>query len=154
TIFGEAEWANGISGNSLKLDGLDDFIRIPNHIDFDFVTTHTISAWIYFNDLPRWQTIIAKTDGSSQGKGWDLGIDGISQRLCMWYISSSNKYIHYFSECLSPRGWTHIALTYSPTLDMGNKLKFFINGVESRVNYEQVGSFDKVGTNDFDVCIG
>jgi PKD repeat protein len=154
TIFGEAEWTNGISGNSLKLDGLDDFIRVPNHIDFDFVTTHTISAWIYFNDLPQWQTIIAKTDGSSQRKGWDLCIDGVNQRLCIWYISSSNNYVHYFSECLSSEGWTHIALTYSPSLDLGNKVKFFINGVESIVNYEQVGSFDEVGTNDFDVCIG
>ena len=56
-----AGWASGgIRGGSLKLDGRDDFIRIPYDPILDLSTEGTIRAWVNYDVIDDYDGIISK----------------------------------------------------------------------------------------------
>ena len=46
TIYGNPSWVNGVSGNALELDGINDYILVNDHNDLDLdYTDFSISFW-------------------------------------------------------------------------------------------------------------
>jgi N-acetylneuraminic acid mutarotase len=61
---------NGVvdENNSLRFDGTDDYIDVPNESAFDFTNAMTVEAWIKVSSFTKdWQAIVTKGD-----KSWRL----------------------------------------------------------------------------------
>ncbi len=62
-IYG-ATFVQGISGQALKFDGIDDYVKTDTNFDTDFQDV-TIEVWVkILGPLSDYQAILAKTDGS------------------------------------------------------------------------------------------
>jgi len=66
TIYG-ASWVGGISGKALWFDGNDDYVRVFNTSDFEFINqSFTFSTWVKIYDNTnnnRWFISLGDTDG-------------------------------------------------------------------------------------------
>jgi hypothetical protein len=125
-----ATFAPGFVGQAFSLDGVNDFIEIPDASNLNLSNAITIQAWINPRSLPsRYPAIVKKsglTGGSSTTTGYSLEFrDGAPQVLLWVYLKNQ-----WFS---SPPGtvpvgtntWSHVTATYD-----GTWIRMYINGTE------------------------
>ena len=52
------EWTTGYTGNSLRFDGVDDMVEVPNSVSLDIDTNAvSISLWVMLDYLPADQPL-------------------------------------------------------------------------------------------------
>jgi len=85
-IFG-AEWATLGKGYALRFDGVDDYVACGSSADLNFDGEHTIEAWVYPEEVPTGEVVLAGMgDGSwfltygPTARFW--WYDGHAQRKC------------------------------------------------------------------------
>jgi len=120
TLLGQPALVPGQIGNALSLDGVDDYVEIPNSPSLGITGDITIAAWIKRGALGDYGGIAAKTDGSGT---WDYDL----------FFASGNNMLHFYSDNQSPQeaistgsvsntDWHHVAVTRS-----GETVAFYID---------------------------
>lgn len=126
------------TGTHLNLDGINDYIELPNESSFDFTNQITVEFWMKSSVVPeQWDAIIAKGDTSwrialnTSGKAGFAGSDSFSEVFSTTSVNNGS--------------WVHVAATYN-----GSHAIIYINGVEEN----RLSATANIRTNDLAVTIG
>ncbi|MBU0473619.1 MAG: Ig-like domain-containing protein [Bacteroidetes bacterium] len=147
------EWTNGKSGNSLRFDAIDDYVKIPNSASLDIDTNAvTVSFWVMLDFLPADQPY-------GIGPLYDSGTDNY-----VIYVDKGNKELRFKvtttvkaerpgipADALTTGEWLNVTGVYN-----GSEAKIFLNGmlmdshsITGNIKPGQVASIGKDGTNYF-----
>jgi hypothetical protein len=127
TLQNGAGLASGMVGQAFLLDGINDFVSVPDNANLDITNAITIDAWI--NPTKGGVTILDKTgSGDSANYRFFFGLaDQASDfRLGFWngstFVLATNS--------IPNDQFSHVAMTLSHTtgIDTANVLKIYING--------------------------
>ncbi|MEZ4777655.1 MAG: LamG-like jellyroll fold domain-containing protein [Bacteroidia bacterium] len=135
------------SGSAVSLDGVNDYVNIPNTPALNPTTAITVEAWIKADTwgVNPWSNSIVNKEG------WAAGSQGYTLRCgqngkLSFNIGSAGAWHEAVSASLMTTGkWYHVAGTYD-----GSTIRIFING-------EQVATqlhFGTLAVGSYDVRIG
>jgi parallel beta-helix repeat protein len=115
---------NGISGNALEFDGVDDYVGCGSNASLRPTTEITVSAWVNIDTFGNYECIVAN--------GWDTGttesgyfLTAFSPNLIRFYITTNTMGLVYVSVTTTADSWHHVVGTYD-----GANLKLYIDGTE------------------------
>jgi Concanavalin A-like lectin/glucanases superfamily len=135
------------SGNSLALDGVDDYVQAP---DSDSLDVHnspiTVEAWVKYNSTGLNQTIVGKESHGQTGGGggYELSINNLGKaRLNIW--TDSATYVAAIgATTVTPNVWHHIAAVVD-----GSQRRIYLDGVlDTSVNG---ATLPQAGTGTFNI---
>ncbi len=126
TIYG-AGWTVGKYGKALNLNGLSNYVEVPDSASLDISGKITIEAWIYPRSLTGYQVIVSKYNHTSLSSAYYL-----STYLNEIYFALSYDGNHYYAMMsatnITANAWTHVAATSNST-----HMAIYINGVKDKV---------------------
>ncbi|MEM0492356.1 MAG: LamG-like jellyroll fold domain-containing protein [Candidatus Thermoplasmatota archaeon] len=124
-VYGNAEWAQGISNSGLLLDGVDDKVTIPDNSSLDITTDITISIWIKLISIPRTNPLVSKgTEGATYSYFLGTGTCYPPLKASFQLHAADEKWVDIRSQTsLSLNKWYHIVGTRC-----GSSAKLYING--------------------------
>ncbi len=130
TLRNGATFAPGMVGQTFSLDGVDDFVEVPDSADLT-TSSLTIDTWVKraSSGNSGYPNIVSKYDSSvPAGVSWILFMYPTGQLAFVVYDSSSNyRYILTDAAVLEPDVWKHIAATF----DAGTQaMLFYVDGVQ------------------------
>ncbi len=123
---GSPSWSAGVAGSALKLNGVDQYARVPDAPSLDITEEITLAAWIQPGKISS-QKIILKGD-SKIADGYELSL--LSTGKVSFKINPYTSDVYKInSSALYPIDgtWMHIAGTFNGTV-----MKIFINGTENK----------------------
>lgn len=118
---------NGVDGNSISLDGLDDYISFSNSYQgFNMSGKDmTMSVWVYRTGAGYYDRIFTRYYNAGTFGGYALGITDTSK---VWYFtgngSTGGSSWSYSRNVIDPNRWYHIVVTQS-----GTNASLYIDGV-------------------------
>lgn len=133
TLEGEAVVATptpGIDtsfGQALTLDGVNDYVEVPNSNSLNFFNQITMDAWIYPTAAGQQYTgIVSKGNVGNFAESYDLFLypSGVMGFLVNSNGTSGGRKLIQGSTPLSLNTWYHVAGTYD-----GTQVCVFVNGV-------------------------
>ena len=141
-VFGGACFSKqGIIGDALRLDGVDDYVNIRGSDSLDLTNTITVSAWVIPDKTSDGGYILAKSDHYYYALG--MGLNDLAPHLGTG--SSYSKWQTFHDFLID--GWTNVVFTYDKD---ANEVKTFINGVH-RDTFEYS---ETLGVNNYPLQIG
>ncbi|MBI4663993.1 MAG: HYR domain-containing protein [Verrucomicrobia bacterium] len=128
TLKNGASTAPGKVGLGFLLDGVDDFVEIPDSPSVSFTSEMTVVAWIK-SDAGAAGGIVSKYDSSQSQVSWAFTSPGDSKlRLTLTGPNgASYQYADSISSVLPVGILTHVAATFVPN-DAANGIKLYVNG--------------------------
>lgn len=130
TLQNGATFAAGKVGNGFSFDGSNDYVDVG---DVDLPSTFTIDAWINSNSLGTFQTILSKDDGISRSYYFQLEAAGT---LVGSVRNSAGDFTQYRTSAavVTSGSLHHVAMTYDGNAGAGQKMKFYVDGVNYPTN--------------------
>jgi tRNA A-37 threonylcarbamoyl transferase component Bud32 len=121
-ISSNGKYADGHFKQAFKLNGVNDYIRIADHRNFDFKEGLTIAAWILPDHLNGHRNIASK---------WN------SNNNCCFNFKVAESVLHFYLSAkthidlgqvigatkINPRTWSHVAATYN-----ADRAAVYVNG--------------------------
>ena len=104
---------------AVSFDGTDDYLEIPDSDDWDLGETWTIEAWVYFESLDNYDTVVAHGQN-----GWYLS--GVSGGKMQFYDFDGGDMIESANSSVSNTTWTHVAL-----VNNSGTAQWYVNGTAS-----------------------
>ena len=136
TLQNGAGFANGHVGRAFNLDGVDDYVRVPDSANLRISGDLTIDAWIKYQAGASGQNIVTKYESDSAGGGvaYSLTLETAnttSARVAFSVYQTKDVSIHRALDTntgVVPAGiWTHVAGTF----DLATQdIKIYVNGAE------------------------
>lgn len=125
TLRGGPLFADGVTGQSLRLDGIDDIVEVPDAECFGFADgSFSLSAWVNVYALGiGQQMILGKNVYSSNQREWSLLIDDDSRPTL--YLRHKGWTTAKARTVPEPGRWYHIA----SCVDRG-RARIYVNGVQ------------------------
>ena len=121
---GDVKWAEGISGDAVKMAGKAgkaDFIEVAHSDEVDMDEAITMMAWIYPDELPA---------GGQENKftifyknTYYLQIEPGAGQLAYYFYDTSAPGYHISEGKVKAKEWSHVALAWD-----GSEARFYING--------------------------
>lgn len=111
-FVGDADYASDSpfeQGQSIYLDGNEDYLIVSDHNDFDFTTSFTIAMWI----KPTQSGIGILLDKWKYPYSYQMQIN--SDQLGPWVWTNDGYSGAYISSGITINEWQHIAFTYDGT---------------------------------------
>ncbi len=126
TLVNGPTFAVGQFGNSLKLDGVNDYARAADEPALSPVKAFTLAAWVYLETIPtagRYQVAIHKGANTTD---WTYGLGVTNRKVFLDFASLAGGENEFTGGTISTtRRWYHIAATFD---DNANTVKLFIDG--------------------------
>jgi hypothetical protein len=116
--------AAGIVAQAFSLDGVNDYVQIPNNTDLNPTNALTIETWIYLNQYTYNHSIIRK-DGECANRQFLLTVGPNQKFRAHIGITNGNYYWTDGSTTVNPQAWYHVAMTYNAA---SNGLILYVNG--------------------------
>ncbi|MHB1483656.1 MAG: LamG domain-containing protein, partial [Saccharofermentanales bacterium] len=125
SLVNGATYAAGKSGNCVSLDGVNDYVNIPNTANLTGMGQMTLSCWVNMSQLPAQNYVVVGKDSSDASYRIVINSSGqghfvVATSGSSWY--SAGTYAS-FTSSLSLNTWYHIVGTYD-----GNYVRVYING--------------------------
>ena len=124
-LMNEATYGTGRVGQAFSLDGVDDYITVPNNPSLN-PSTITVNAWILSNNSPGTYAppIVQKSDY----RGYTLELTADSSQVKFWVkLEKTNpdwtNWVGSPGGTLTPGTWTHVAGIYD-----GTAVSLYMNG--------------------------
>jgi len=143
TIYGAVR-TRGKLMHALTLDGVDDYVEVPDSESLDITDEITIAAWVnarVWATPDKWPRIVAK--GAAAEEGYQL-LTHRAESLRV-ELEGVNPIVYEVDYTFKTNVWYYVAATYD-----GNKIALYVNGVK-------IGETDASGTiatNDVNLQIG
>lgn len=119
-------WAAGVVGRALRFDGLDDYVWVPYHPDFDLPQGFSLVLWARLEAEPDvtpgndWRLLV----GRSGFRPYGIALEQNRKLTGSVYVSEERRSLR--SEAELPLGeWVHVALTYDAS---SGTLRLYWNG--------------------------
>lgn len=106
-------------GKAVSLDGVDDNIKLPDHIEFG--NTFTLSTWVKLKEAGRGQNLA--TFHSDNQEFLNFMVNGPADNLVFVYNDDIDTKNAETAFSLPLGKWSHISYTYD-----GSNLKIYVNG--------------------------
>ena len=123
TLIGNATFVPGLSGNAVKLNGINSYVQINATNILQNVNDFTVATWVYLNSLVTWHRIFDFGFGTAQYVMFTpCGVNGCDAQFL---IKQPNGTTYTVSAPSSlPTGqWVHVAVTLA-----GNWGTIYVNG--------------------------
>jgi hypothetical protein len=123
-IYG-ATWTDGISGFALELDGINDYVSIPDSNSLDITGNITIEAWIYLYSMP-WVAPLVSKGTNSNNYGYYLAVGQYYSNGCASFKLHSNNTKILWLDSSSPLAieqWHYVVVVRAD-----NATKIYIDG--------------------------
>jgi hypothetical protein len=143
-FVGDPQWATGIFGGAVDLDGDGDYVDCGNDPMFSITDAFTLSVWINWRATgATWQTVIAKGDNA-----WRLARGADTQTMDFGFTAGGDRGWQAARTVTEvPLGeWHHVTATYD-TIDGA---KIYLDGVLEGTNSDTAG----ITVGDYPVLIG
>ncbi|HCK93515.1 MAG TPA: hypothetical protein DHW71_11025, partial [Gammaproteobacteria bacterium] len=124
TNMSGSEWAEGIVGNAVYLDGTNDYIDVPDGFG-DFTNGLTISSWINLDAYNSWSRLFDFGLGEASNNIL-LAVQNTNGDLYFGKTGNTDQYV-ISTNSVSLNQWHHIAATITNT----DQFTFYIDGKES-----------------------
>lgn len=121
-LYGGVTFVPGKINNSAKLDGVDDYIKIPNGI-IEKLSDFTVSTWVYADTVTTWSRIFDFGSGTTSNM-FLTSNDGTGKMKFSLSGSNISSQSASTTSALPAKAWTYVTVTLS-----ANKLSIYINGV-------------------------
>jgi hypothetical protein len=120
-----AAWAPGKYGSSLRFDGEEECVTVPDSADLGLGEEFTIEAWAKADYPLAADPIVFKESEGSYSYTLGLGFSETGKAEG-WVGEEGGEATESVvsTEALEPNVWTHLAFTYD-----GSKLRLYVNGV-------------------------
>jgi len=125
-------WESGVLGNSVGLDGVDDYVNCGDDPSLDIVGELSFAGWVKFDVIPNdFAAFVSKNDGWGPNNEWAFGYahnyGGIASALAFHINDPSDPQVWLKSPQWTPTAgkWYHVAVTKS-----GNTYTFYANGTK------------------------
>lgn len=157
-VINGAVRVQGISGNALHFDGIDDLVIIPDSQNVDIRSAITIESWLKFDKLPveGLQSIITKWKVGARSFHLQKDLDAHQNQYRIYLFADGDPiFVDLLSDTPAELNkWTHVATTYD-----GNVAKIYLNGNLDSFQYasgliQQGGSNIEFGGESEEASIG
>ncbi len=107
------EWAAGRAGYALRFDGLDDYVWVPYHPDWDLPQGFSLVLWAYLESEPDttpgndWRLLV----GRSGFRPYGLALEQNGKLTGSVYVGGERRSLSS-GEPLPVGEWAHLAFTY------------------------------------------
>jgi Tol biopolymer transport system component len=128
TIHGASWTASGRYGSALELDGVNDYVSVPDSDELDFAKGFTLEAWVYPEEVGTETVVFSKENSSGAGFGYQLLAEGGEEVPAGRIASGEATEEVVGSGPLPEEQWSHVALTSG-----ARGMRLYVNG-------KQVGS--------------
>jgi Concanavalin A-like lectin/glucanases superfamily len=117
----------GVVGNAAAFDGIDDVVRVADHLDFHTEGAFTLSAWVSVTTPPLdFRSIVGKgLAADSYYDSWELGQQEDGRLIATMAITADATIDAIAPDPLLARGWVHLAARWD-----GSTLLLFVDGIE------------------------
>ncbi|MCU6712722.1 DUF4038 domain-containing protein [Paenibacillus sp. J5C_2022] len=125
TLVNGASWTTGIVNGAVSLDGMNDYVNIPDSVSLDGMGRLTVSAWVNLSQLPATNYFPVEKSSlsgayrfviNSAGKGHFV----IATDNNAWYSTGT---VADFTTEISPNVWYHLVGVYD-----GTNVLVYVNG--------------------------
>ncbi|GGD62201.1 hypothetical protein GCM10010911_20130 [Paenibacillus nasutitermitis] len=126
TLNNGAGWTAGKIGSAVSLDGVNDYVSIPDSGTLDGMSTLTVSAWINLDQLPTNNYDVVGKNANGNSYRLAVSLTGNSSFVVKttnndWYTAGTAA---NSSTALSPGTWHHLVGTYD-----GSYVRIYVDGV-------------------------
>jgi len=144
-LVGGVTFGRGMVGRAFKLDGADDYIRVPNHTALNPTAGFTIEGWIRSNCRGS-RTIVGKWDPTTGECSYNLQ-DVAAPEHRFKFVLTESKHSEVSPlvgrSLLAPDVWTHVAATCDKRTS-----RLYVNGVLDSTGTLNSGRNIKVSSSD------
>jgi glucose/arabinose dehydrogenase/chitodextrinase len=128
TLTNGPTFTAGKYGNSVALDGANDFVNLGNPTALQFTGSMTIGAWIFVNSFPGDDAaVVSKMTSNATGYQLDVTADTGARTIGFKLTNSSGSPMYrYGATALQTNTWYHIAGVYNAA---NQTLDVYLNGV-------------------------
>ncbi|MBN1508752.1 MAG: PASTA domain-containing protein [Sedimentisphaerales bacterium] len=134
----------GTIGGALDFDGLDDYVEIGDHADFDLTEQISVAAWIRVGAFDKpWQAIVGKGDSA-----WRIQRDNLRNAIefaCTGVAVQGAMHQIFGDVSVNDGQWHHVAGVYD-----GSKMSLYVDGVLDTSS----PASGAIATNSYAVTIG
>ena len=143
----DGDWVDGIIGNGLKIDGVDERIVVPNSTSLDAVGEGSITACIWFNTTTKTAEhyLLEKSDGNNFAIHI-YGPRGTTGYMKTYLKDGSNQPIIEGTTDCADGEWHHVCVVRDTTED---KLRLYVDGAEDNTEVEDTTNADMSNTANF-----
>ena len=116
---------DGIYGEALEFDGLDDEVVISDTTSLNFgAGSFTAAAWVKSDDFGDWQNIVSKKAGGGTAVGWTLRLDP-DNKATMFVADGSTAWWAGGNTDLVVDQWVHVAGVVDSEQD---EIRLYVDG--------------------------
>ena len=120
TVYG-AVIADGIRGQALYFDGVDDYVDCGNDESLNITDEITVSAWVKPFDSSHNMRVVSRS-GTGNNMGYTLLVTPSTDSVTLWLNNGTWQELTV-ENVISTNKWWHIVATYD-----GNNRKIYVNG--------------------------
>ena len=165
TLHNGATYGAGKVIRAFSLDGVDDYVEVPNDpaAAFNFTNSFSIDAWIYLDaQAPQFSPIVSKWNDLGVAKrSYFLAVDVLltgAHRLRFdvstnGLFGGANSDIRLSAATIPTGQWVHVAGVYNDSVSP-SRLDVYVNGVLNNGPSTTEPFVSPVATNDEPVLIG
>jgi hypothetical protein len=144
----DTAWVQGVFGNALEFDGLDEFIAVEESTHAGNRPVHTVSAWIKTLRSPTLPLPILSWGESSPDQQWLLQVDADKR----FRVSSAAGFMSADDQIIGDGKWHHIAVILHPVdarLPLMSDVMLYVDGTRRGIyklqeSHVQIGSMENV----------
>jgi len=141
TLVNGPSWAAGKHGNAIVLDGVDDYVSMPERVVAD-LSEFTIATWVYLDSASNWARIFDFGLGPMRYMMLTPQTNTGTTRFAITVIGGSGEQTIEGPQPLPTGQWVHVAVTLSGSVGI-----LYVNGIEVGKNDAIVLTPYQLGTS-------